>query len=232
MRMCMPIPNDFDFKVVLFLNKFVGKSPFLDGSVEVLSDKSLLNGILFVAFLWLVWFEDKREESRIGLLKGGVAAVLAGLLSRLLQLALPFHVRPLYNPDLKLNWPIGVEWGTLNHWNSFPSDHAALLFALATLIWMNHRRLGVLAFFWAAITNFARVYLGYHYPTDVLGGAALGFSMVILFQRIPVPPIVYRLLDWERYASPSFYAVAFIASYQAGTLFSDVRGIARLILQL
>ena len=75
--------------------------------------------------------------------KRGYAATLAALLSRLLQLALPFHVRPLYNPDLRLKRPIGVEWGTLNHWSFFPSDHAALLFALATLIWTNDRRWGV-----------------------------------------------------------------------------------------
>ena len=225
------IINDFDFTIVLFLNKFAGKSRLLDAWVEMISDLFVLNGVLFVALLWLIWFRDKREESRIRLFMGGVAAVLAGLLSRLLQLALPFHARPLYNPDLKLTWPIGVPEGTLKHWNSFPSDHASLFFALATLIWISDRRLGLFAFFWAAITSSARIYLGYHYPTDILGGAALGILMVILFQRLPLPPAVYRLLDWERYASPSFYAVGFIASYLVGTLFNDVRAIASLIVQ-
>jgi undecaprenyl-diphosphatase len=221
--------HSFDFTIVLFLNKFVGKSGLLDGSVELISEKAILGGVLFVALLWVIWFKDKREQSRIRLFMGGVAAVLAGLLSRLLQLALPFHVRPLYNTDLTLTWPIGVERGTLNHWSSFPSDHASLFFALATLIWISDRRLGLIAFFWAAITSSTRIYLGYHYPTDILGGAALGIFMVILFQKLPLPRVVYRLLDWERYHSPSFYAVAFIASYLAGTLFNDVRGIAQLI---
>jgi undecaprenyl-diphosphatase len=224
-------PNDFDFTIVLFLNKFVGKSRLLDGSVELISEKHILEGVLFVALLWLIWFKDKREQSRIGLFMGGVAAVLAVLVSRLLQLALPFHVRPLYNPDLQLTWPIGVEWGTLNHWNSFPSDHAAFYFALATLIWICNRHLGVFAFFWAAITSSTRIYLGYHYPTDILGGAAVGIFMVMLFRKLPSPRVVYRLLDWERYASPSFYAVAYIVSYQAGTFFADVREIAHLIVQ-
>ena len=229
----MAIPNDFDFTIVLFLNKFVGKSRLLDGSVELISDTPLLNGgILFIAFLWLIWFRDKREDSRIRLCTGAVAAVLAGVLSRILQRLLPFHVRPLYSADLKLTYPIGVESPALSHWNSFPSDHASLGFALATLIWINDRRLGAFAFFWAAITNSARIYLGYHYPTDILGGAALGIFMIILFQRLPLPPVVYRLLVWERCAPPSFYAVAFIASYLAGTLFGDVRIIAHLIVQL
>ena len=97
---------------------------------------------------------------------------------------------------------------------------------------ISNRRLGVFAFCWAAITTLTRVYLGYHYPSDILGGAALGILMVLLSQAVPWPPVVYRLLDWERCASPSFYAAAFIASYQAGTLFSDVRAIAHLIGQL
>ena len=227
----MAVPNDFDFTIVLFLNRFAGKSRLLDGSVELISETYVFHGVLFIALLWFIWFKDEGEESRIRLFMGGVAAVLAGLLSRLLQLALPFHTRPLYNSDLKLTWPIGVPEGALNHWNSFPSDHASLFFALATLIWISDRRLGLFAFFWAAITSFTRIYLGYHYPTDILGGAALGILTVILFRRLPVPTVLYRFLDWERYASPSFYAVAFIASYLAGTLLNDVRAIAHLIVQ-
>ena len=48
-------PNDFDSTIVLFLNKFVGKSRLLDGSVELLSDKHIFGGVLFVAVLWLIW---------------------------------------------------------------------------------------------------------------------------------------------------------------------------------
>jgi undecaprenyl-diphosphatase len=230
----MPSANDLDVTTVLLLNKFVGKNRTLDGTVALFSDTFILNGILLVALLWFIWFKDKREESRIGMFTGGVAAVLAGFLSRLLQLAFPFHTRPLDNADLKLTWPIGKEGGDLSHWshwNSFPSDHASLFFALATLIWIRDRRLGVFAFVWAAITSSTRIYLGLHYPSDILGGAALGIFMVILFKRLPIPRVVYRLLDWEQYASPSFYAVGFMASYQAGTLFNDVRAIASLIRQ-
>jgi undecaprenyl-diphosphatase len=228
----MAFTNNFDFTILLFLNRFVGKSRSLDGLVQLFSDAFLFNGVLLVALLWLLWFNDRREEARVRLSVGAAAAVLAGLLSRLLQLSLPFHVRPLYNPALNLTWPIGVERGTLNHWNSFPSDHASLCFGLATLIWMRDRRLGVFAFFWASITSSARVFLGFHYPTDILGGAVLGILMVALFGGLPLPRVAYRILEWERCASPSFYAVAFIASYQAGTLFNDVREIGHLIVGL
>ena len=89
----------------MFLNKFAGRSPLLDRSVELLSDTFLLTSIPLVALLWLIWFKDKREESRIGLLMGVLQPFWRGFLSRLLQLVLPFHVRPLYNAALKLTWP-------------------------------------------------------------------------------------------------------------------------------
>jgi membrane-associated phospholipid phosphatase len=162
---------------------------------------------------------------------GTVSAVLAGLLSRLLQLALPFHLRPLYTVDLHLTWPIGVG-SDLNHWNCFPSDHAALFFAFATLICMNDRRLGAVALFWAAIMSATRIYLGYHYPTDVIGGAALGVCLAIISKKVSFPRWIYRVLEWERYSPSSFYALAFIASYQAGTLFGDVRSIGHFLWEL
>jgi undecaprenyl-diphosphatase len=227
----MAFINNFDFTILLFLNRFLGKSRSLDELVQLLSDAFLFNGVLLVALLWVLWFNDKREEARVRLLIGGVGAVLAGILSRLLQVSVPFHARPLYNPALNLTWPIGVERGALNHWgaSSFPSDHASFCFALAALIWIRNRRLGVFAFFWASITSSARVFLAFHYPSDILGGAVLGILIVILFGNLPLPRVAYRLLEWERCASPSFYAVAFIASYQAGTLFNDVREIGHLI---
>ena len=176
--------SHFDTPAVLFVNRFVGKSPLFDDFVELITGTYLLHGVLFVALLWLIWFKDKGEESRNRLLMGGVAAVLAGFFSRLLQYFLPFHFRPLYNVDLNLTSPLGVGSG-LSHWNCFPSDHASLFFALATLILINDRRLGLLALVWAAITSSTRIYLGYHYPTDILGGAALGIGMVIASQKLP-----------------------------------------------
>lgn len=56
----------------------------------------------------------------------------------------------------------------------FPSNHAANAFALAALATAWRRRLGLVAFPYAAIIAFSRVHLGVHYPFDVAGGALLG----------------------------------------------------------
>jgi len=52
--------------------------------------------------------------------------------------------------------------------------------------------------------------------------------MVILFRGIPLSRVASWVLNWEEHDLPSFYAFAFIVSYQVGTLFTDLRAIAHL----
>lgn len=59
---------------------------------------------------------------------------------------------------------------------SFPSGHTSGAFALATAMSLNYPKWYVVvpSFAWAGLTGYSRMYLGVHYPTDVLAGAALG----------------------------------------------------------
>jgi undecaprenyl-diphosphatase len=56
----------------------------------------------------------------------------------------------------------------------FPSDHAVMAGAATVGLWLVHRNLGALAALAAVVMGFARVYIGAHYPLDVLAGFALG----------------------------------------------------------
>ncbi|MBO2453220.1 phosphatase PAP2 family protein [Actinomadura barringtoniae] len=62
---------------------------------------------------------------------------------------------------------------------SFPSDHTIVAAALAAGIWLADRRLGILAAVLALLEAFSRVYLGQHYPHDVVAGVVLG-ALIIL----------------------------------------------------
>ncbi|HEU5278812.1 MAG TPA: phosphatase PAP2 family protein [Gaiellaceae bacterium] len=60
------------------------------------------------------------------------------------------------------------------HDASFPSGHAATSFAAATILVFSFPRLAPFLYLLAAAVAFSRVYVGVHYPLDVVGGALLG----------------------------------------------------------
>lgn len=68
-----------------------------------------------------------------------------------------------------------------NPWNSsFPSGHTTFSFTQAVIYSHYYPRMKIPLFVYATLVGFSRVYLGEHYPTDVLGGALLGISVGIL----------------------------------------------------
>lgn len=57
---------------------------------------------------------------------------------------------------------------------SFPSGHTSASFAAATAIYCINKKWGIAAYLLAAVMGFSRLYLGVHFPTDVLFGAVVG----------------------------------------------------------
>ena len=70
------------------------------------------------------------------------------------------------------------------HSGAFPSGHAATAFACATVLAYWDRRLAVPAYVLAAAIAWSRVYVGVHWPLDVLGGAVLGVLVATALLRL------------------------------------------------
>jgi len=67
---------------------------------------------------------------------------------------------------------------------SFVSDHATLTMAVAVGLFVAHRTFGLIGIGLALVEGFCRVYMGVHYPTDVIGGFALGTAVALLLSPL------------------------------------------------
>lgn len=76
---------------------------------------------------------------------------------------------------------------------SFPSDHAVMAGAVAAGLWWTDRRLGLVAAAAALLMAFARVYVGAHYPLDVLAGLAFG-ALVTSLALVVLRPLLVRIV--------------------------------------
>lgn len=65
-------------------------------------------------------------------------------------------------------------------WDSFPSGHSNTAFAAASLLAFNFGRAFWPAYILAGIVGYSRMYMGVHFPSDVLGGALLGIGMMYI----------------------------------------------------
>lgn len=95
-----------------------------------------------------------------------------------------FHrLRPCSDPDFFQYVRLVVDRCGGNY--SFTSNHATNHFGMATFIFLTLRpaigRWAWLGFAWAALICYAQVYVGVHYPFDVLAGAAIGFAFGWMF---------------------------------------------------
>lgn len=237
--------NFFDDTIISALNQFAQRSWLVDSTICFAAGNTLLKGCLAPALVWWVWFqsdegerdEDQRDEDqrdggqrerRSRLVATLVACVVAVFIARAMALTLPHRDRPIHNEAIEFTLPHGVEPTTLDGWSAFPSDHAVLFFGLATGLFLASRRVGLVALAYASLViAFARVYIGYHYPTDILGGALIGAAVVGLANYAPLREKITRpAMIWlDRHAS-SFYAFLFLLTFQIADVFDSARLVA------
>ena len=68
----------------------------------------------------------------------------------------------------------------------------ATAFAAATAVFLNHKKIGVLALIIAALVAFSRMYAAMHFPTDVLAGIIIGVGTAVLVHYVISPALLKK----------------------------------------
>jgi len=162
-------------------------SPILDVIMISLSlyGREVVWGGLIIVFL--LFGDERQKKNGLILLILFIVLTATGEIVKLIDFRLrPYdvfsNVRLLVSPEMD---------------SSFPSGHTLIVTggAIVALIRMN-RKWAFLLTVEAALVSFSRIYVGVHYPTDVLGGALLGASGALLLCSKPeLIDRVYRRLS-------------------------------------
>lgn len=162
--------NDIDSDALLAVN---GLHDIFQDSFWWLVSAKWSSALLLLALLWIL-FRQKRLHAVLVLGMLALAVLMADQVSSGLIKHLVERLRPTHDPSLESM--VHVVNGYRGGLYGFVSSHAANAFAVATLLsFITRQRLVAFSLFaWALLQCYSRMYLGVHYPGDILGGIAVG----------------------------------------------------------
>lgn len=186
--------NDIDADALLAINGL--NDAFQDAFWWMVSAK-WSSALLLLAILWILLHQNRRH-ALLAVVMIALAVLLADQVSSGLIKHLVERLRPTHDPSLEN--AVHVINGYRGGMYGFVSSHAANFFAVGTLLTLvlRQRLVAVSLFTWALLQCYSRMYLGVHYPGDILGGLLVGML---------VGWLVWQLMRWiqRRWHFPAGY---------------------------
>ncbi len=173
--------NKFDRKILFWFNNTI-RNKFLD---KFMYNFTHVGGwFITTSFSSLLFLFGKGKARSIGtecLMSLGISQIIVQIIKRILERERPYKILENINT-------FGIQLKDY----SFPSGHTTAGFAIATILALNMASLAILFYLIALIIGISRMYLGVHYPSDVLAGIILGTSTsIIVHDKLG---IVYNLI--------------------------------------
>ena len=200
----------FDQELLLQLNG--SDSLFWDGFMW-LSTKMFTWIPLAFVLVYVIFKNNKIKEALTILILVGVVITLADQIAS--GFCKPFFARYRPTQDPELMYQIDIVNGYRGGTYGFMSSHAANTFGVAIFLSLIFKSgsLTLILFIWAILNAFSRIYLGVHYPGDILFGTMVGIGVGILIYMI------YKKLQQKVLKQVSFISNQYTSS---GYLISDI----------
>jgi undecaprenyl-diphosphatase len=168
------------------VNHFAVSTPVLHAPMRLYAQYGV---VLFAGLLLVGWWWARRD--------GRARTMAAALWAPVGMLVAVGLNQPLGNqvgePRPYTVYPHALVLVSRSHDFSFPSDHAVMAGAVAAGLLLVNRRLGAVAVVAALLMACARVYVGAHFPLDVIGGLAFGATVAVV-SHFAVRPLLVRLV--------------------------------------
>lgn len=192
------LDNSPDHSLFLWINGLSGV-PAIDSAMKVIgSDYFMPVTMLLIVFGF--WFGGRsvlqRERNQWGVIYGMIGVGFSNLIIHVLNRVLDFNLWP--RPFLAMPPPQTNLLFYPPPDPSFPSNSAAVAFAFTTGMFLYNRKGGIFIGCLALLCGFSRIYIGIHFPLDILAGALIGIITTLIFYKIvplcePLPTMLLRI---------------------------------------
>jgi undecaprenyl-diphosphatase len=180
-----------DTSVFLWINGLSGHAAAIDEFFKGIANDyfAIIVGSLVLVWLWFTARDPAQRGKNqrtvlLAMVSIGIACALMVLSNHFYFRTRPFYNLPADSINLLFYRPTD---------SSFPSNLAAVLFALAIAVFIKNKKYGSWLLALAVLIGFGRIYLGIHYPLDILGGA--GVALVACFISLGIMWVIRPLVD-------------------------------------
>lgn len=160
-----------DKKMFWGINQAVGKKPLLDKLMIVSSNKVRYVYAIILLYLWMKDGLDRKATNN------AILSVIASILIRFIVNLLYYKPRPFIKYRVNILIPSKVD-------TSYLSKHTLLVFAVSTSIYLYKKTLGLFSYSLACLTGLSRIWVGHHYPSDILRSSILGSLIGVVINKV------------------------------------------------
>ncbi|MFC3884820.1 undecaprenyl-diphosphatase [Bacillus songklensis] len=173
-----------DYKMFRAINRLAGRYSVMDELMIWISNRVRYVYIFLLVFMWFRDYSSKKASRH-----AGVSALLSLFIHGFIK-RVYFKPRPFVKRRVGILIPSKRD-------SSFPSKHTILVFAVSTSVLLRERMLG--AFMWglSVLTGLSRIWVGHHYPSDIVGSALIGSAASVVVDKNSrfFDALVYRVMD-------------------------------------